>query len=371
LLATGCNGFFVYPGSVGSGGSGSSSGDYVYVANSTAQTLAGFSVGTNTLTAASGSPYSLGFTPTAVTVNPANSIVFVAGSNGVYGFINSYAIGSGGSLSLLTSNNLGNAAEVSIDVSPDGNWLIALDANGTPVNEAMLDEFQINTSTGQLTQELNAGGAFFYTGSSIPTVVPRQIKFAPNGNYVFAAMGTAGDLVFPFSNGTFSPALSLSLGSAATSDNALAVSSGSTYLYIARSGSQGGLAVYTIGSGGGLNQVTGSPLPAGSQPISVVVNKAGTAVYVANQLDSTISGYSIASTGAVSVLSPATYSTGSQPRALAIDNSGNYLLSISNSGSPDLAQFSYDASSTGKLDLSSSTTTGSDPTGPVAIAATH
>jgi 6-phosphogluconolactonase len=373
FLATGCNGFFVYPGSVAGGGTGSSTGDYVFVANSTTETVAAFSISTNTLTAASGSPYSLGFVPTAAAVNPANTIVFVAGTNGLYGFINSYAIGSSGALSLLASNNLGSAAEVSIDISPDGNWLVALDANGPAANEAILDEYQINTSTGQLTGEPNAGGIYGYTGSSIPTIVPRQIKFAPNGSYVFAAMGTAGDLVFPFntSNGTFSQPLVLALGSSGTSDNALAVSSGSGFLYIARSGTQGGLAIYTIGSGGALSEVSGSPLTAGSQPFSVVVNKAGTAVYVANQLDGTISGYSIASSGAVAILSPATYATPSDPRAIAIDNSGNYLLSISNTGSPDLAMFSYDSTSTGKLDLATSIATGADPTGPVAFATTH
>jgi 6-phosphogluconolactonase len=372
-MATGCSGFFVYPGSVAGGGSGSSTGDYVYVANSTTETVAGFSVGTNALTAATNSPYSLGFVPTALAINPANTILFVAGSNGLYGFINAYAIGSGGVLSLLASNNLGSAGEVSMDVSPDGNWLVALDANGPAANEAILDEYQINSSTGQLTSEPNAGGVYGYTGSSIPTIVPRQVKFAPNGDYVFAAMGTAGDLVFPFntSSGAFSPALALLLGSSATSDNALAVSSGSAYLYIARSGTQGGLAVYTIGSGGALSEVAGSPLAAGTQPISVVVNKAGTAVYVANQLDNTISGYSIASTGAVAILSPATYSTPAAARALAVDNSGDYLLSASNSGSPDLAMFSYDSTSTGKLDLATSVAAGSDPAGAVAIAATH
>jgi hypothetical protein len=76
LFATGCPGFFVYPGSL-TGGS-SSTGDYVYVANGTAETLTAFSVGTGTLTEI-GSPFSLGFVPTSLVVNPANTIVFVAG----------------------------------------------------------------------------------------------------------------------------------------------------------------------------------------------------------------------------------------------------------------------------------------------------
>jgi len=367
-LAVGCGNFFVYPGSLT--GSSSSTGDYVYVANASTETLAGFSVSSGTLTATTSSPYSLGFIPNAVAVNPANTIVFVAGISGISGFINSYSIGSGGALSLLVSNNVGVADEVSIDISPDGQWLLGLDANGPAASEAIVDKYQINSSTGQLT--LGTGAVYaFPTGS--PTIVPLALRFAPNGDYVFAAVGTAGDLVFPFttSNGTLSTPLQLSLGTG-TSDNALAVNASSTYLYIARSGTLGGLAVYTIGGGGALSEVTGSPFTAGSHPLSVVLNKAGTDVYVANQLDGTISEYSIiSSSGTVAALSPATITAPSAPWALAVDNSGDYLFSISNAGSPDLALFSYDSTTAGKLDLAADGTTGTDPTQPVAIATTH
>jgi len=371
---TGCGNFWVYPGSSSSGsGTGSTVNDYVYVANgnTSTPTLAGFAVGSGTLTAVSGSPYSLGFVPTSVAVNPANSIVFVAGSNGVNGFINSYSIGSGGALTLLVSNNTGSASEVSIAVSPDGQWLLGLDANGSSISEAIIDLYEINSSTGQLT--LGTGTSYTYTGSSIPTVVPRQIKIAPNGDYVFAAVGTAGDLVFPFttSSGTFSAPQVLLLSSSGTSDNALAVNSASSYLYIARSGTSGGLAVYTIGSGGSLSEVSGSPLTAGDDPYSVVINTAGTDVYVANQLDSTISGYSISSGGAVAALSPATYTTISAARMLAVDQSGDYLLAVANGGSPDLSMYSYSSTTAGELVFSTSIATGSDPTYPVAIAATN
>ena len=74
----------------------------------------------------------------------------------------------------------------------------------------------------------------------------------------------------------------------------------------------------------------------------MVVNKAGTDLYVANQQDGTVSGYSISSNGAVAVLSPAASSTVAQPRALAVDNSGNYLLATSYVSTPDLQHFDID-----------------------------
>jgi 6-phosphogluconolactonase len=377
FLATGCNGFFVYPGSTTSTSTSTSTGDYVFVANATTQTLAVFSVSTGTLTAVSGSPFALGFVPAAVVVNPANTIVYVSGSTGVTNVINAYSIGTGGVLSLLTSNNTGISSEVSIDISPDGQWLMGLNSLGPAESESIVDEYQIVNSSGQLQLESNAGGVFQYLQytSSPPAIHSWNIKFAPNGEEVFAAMGTGGDVVFPFttSSGTFSTPLWLQPVSTTTSDQALAVSSGSSYLYIARNGSLSGLAVYSIGSGGALSELTGSPFAAGSQPVSVTLNQGSTYAYVANQGDSTISGYGVASNGAISILSPASVSTPVAPSALAIDNSGDYLLAISaaSSDSYDLSMYSYDSTTAGKLDFATSSTTGAEPTGPVAIAATH
>ena len=365
---TGCAGFWVYPGST-NGSSTTPTNDYVYIANAytttttTTMTLAGFAVGTGTLTAVQGSPYTLPFSPTAVAVNPANSILFVGGNAAIYAFaINS----STGVLSALNSGAaVGYAAVASMDISPDGQWLFALDQNNIS-----LEEFQINSSTGVLTQDT----PITYPAPQSATVVAHAVKFAPNGNYLFLALGTAGDVVYPFntSSGALSVPLSLSLGAASNnSDNALAVSPDSTRLFIARSGPAGGLAVYTIGSGGALTSVSGSPFNAGTQPYSVAVNTAGTDVYVANRGGNTISGFSIASGGSLTVLSGSPYQSGTAVTALAVDSSGDYLLAAANGGSPDLTMYSYDSATAGKLDFATSAPTGTDPTGPVAIAATH
>ena len=359
---TGCAGFWVYPGSK-NGSSTTPTNDYVYVANGTAVTVSGFAVGAGTLTAVTGTPYSLGFSPTAVAVNPANSILFVAGNAAIYAF----AIDSStGALSALNSGAaVGYAAVASMDISPDGQWLFALDQNNIS-----LEEFQINSSTGVLTQDT----PITYPVPTGATVVAHGVKFAPNGGYLFLALGTAGDVVYPFNtlSGAVSVPLSLSLGAASNnSDNALAVSPDSTLLFIARSGPAGGLAVYTIGSGGALTSVSGSPFTAGTQPYSVAVNTAGTDVYVANRGGNTISGFSIASGGPLTVLSGSPYQSGSAVTALAVDSSGDYLLAAANGGSPDLTMYSYDSATVGKLDFATSVPTGTDPTGPVALAMTH
>lgn len=364
-LTTGCAGFFVYPGSTGTGGTGTTgTGDYVYVANESTESLAGFEVGTGSLTAVTNSPYSLGFVPKSVVVNPADTLLFVSGYGSAGAVIYAYSIGTDGALTVLNNGSAVSSTleEVSMAVSPDGQWLMGLDANNST-----LDEFQINSSTGELT-----GPTYMtYSSSVTGTINASQVQVAPNGEYVFAALGTAGDIVYQLdtSTGVLSGLLTLPPITSTTSDNGLAVNSSSTYLYIARSGTSGGLAIYTIGSGGGLAEIGGSPLAAGSQPSSVVVNTAGTDIYVANQSSGTISEYSVvASTGAVAALSPASITTVSAPWALAVDNSGDYLLSLSEVGNPDLAMYSY---SSGQLVFSTSAASGTDPAGAVAIAATH
>src|SRR6185437_8862592 len=80
---TGCSGFFVPVVPLPPG----STGNYVYVANST--------TGTGTLTGVPGSPLTLGYTPQAMVVTRDNKFLYVAAP----GNINVYTINSDGSLS--------------------------------------------------------------------------------------------------------------------------------------------------------------------------------------------------------------------------------------------------------------------------------
>jgi 6-phosphogluconolactonase len=363
---SGCAGFFVDTNATGTGtctgtGTGSTAGDFVYVGNASTGTLSGFAVGTGTLTAVPNTPFVLGFSPTALVVNPADTLLYVGGPNLIYVF----AINSDGSVTALNSSSpVAIASVASMDISPDGQWLFVLDNNGISI-----EEYQINPSSGTLTQTT---GATYGVASG--TVVPRSIKVAPDGAYVFAALGTGGDLVFSFNEltGALIESQALASSSVLSSDNALAVSPSSNYLYIARSGSGAGVAVYAVtGGSGALTPVQGSPFAAGTQPFAIALNSAGTDVYVANRGDSTISGYSIGTNGVLAALAGSPYAAGSAVAGLAADKSGSYMMAIANGGAPDLSLYSFDATTAGKLDLITSTATGTDPTGPYAIAATH
>jgi 6-phosphogluconolactonase (cycloisomerase 2 family) len=381
----GCAGFFVYPGTTTGGTGTTGTGDYVYVANATTQNVAAFEVGTGTLTPISGSPFALGYVPTAAVVNPADSVLFVASNSGIY----NYSIASTGVLTSLNSGvTTGLEDVVSMAVSPDGQWLFALDGVAA-ANVLTVYEFQIS-STGALSAD-TAGGAT-YTGtytitapaSPIAAPVPYALTVASvsSGEFVFVALGTGGTLVIPFNTSTGVQSATAPLqyapptGSNYYSNDALAVNSSTSVLYVATSNassSAGLITAYTIGSNGTNGTLTFLASGATANfPTSVVLNSAGTDIYVANTTSDSISGFSTTvSGGTLPALTNSPYPFGYAPTGLAVDRSGDYLLAISNTGNPDLTIYSYDATTAGKLDEAASTATGSDPTGAFAIAATH
>jgi 6-phosphogluconolactonase len=358
-VVTGCDGFFVPEPNHGGG----STGNYVYVANGLTNpgSVAGFSIGSGKLTAVSGSPLAVDYSPQALVVTPSNSFLYVAGPGAVY----VYTINSDGSLSASSSGaSVAIFNLASLAVSPDGQWLFGLDVKAT-----QLVQFKINTSTGALTTQA-------LTPYTLPNAAvapsPKMVRVAPTGNYVFAAVGS-GDIVFTLDTSTGAVAVSqvLTLNSAQTSDTALAIDSTAAHLYIARSGANGGLAVYTIGASGVLTEVSGSPFATGAQPFAVQIDNSGKYVYVANRQDATISGFSIGTNAALTALAGSPYVSGTGVISLAEDKTNTYILAGAFGGSPDLSMYSIDTASPGKLIQATTTATGTDPTGVTEIATTH
>jgi 6-phosphogluconolactonase (cycloisomerase 2 family) len=253
-------------------------------------------------------------------------------------------------------------------VSPDGQWLIALD--GTT---QQLDIFQINASTGALTS-VNLPATYSATSG---TWQPSDVRVSPDGTLIFAALGTAGDVTFNFNTntGVATSSQSLGTGNTQTGDYGLAVSK-TGYLYIARSGTNGGVAVYSIGSGGTLTSVTGSPFAAGGGTFSVTLDSTGTYAYAANRTDNTISGYTIVPSTTVlglslTALGGSPYISGATVQSIGIDSTNKYLLAAAVGGGPDLTMYSFDITVPGKLIPATSVATGVDPAGAVGLALTH
>ena len=351
LALAGC-GFFVNPNGTSTG----SSSNVVYVANATASTVSGYVVGTGTLTAVAGLPGPLGYVPQAAVVSIPNTYLWIAGPQGIY----AYTIGNSGILSSVGA--VAASTVLAMDVSPDGQWLAALE-----VATQTLDIFQINTSSGALTP---ASTLPYNVASGLFS--PRSVRFSPNGAYLFAALGAAGDVGFSFDTGTgvATATTPLSTGATTVSDNAVLVNAASTVLYIARSGTVNGVMAFTIGSGGALTPVAGSPFLAGMTPYALQLDATGSYLYVANRGSGTISGFSGAGTGVLTALAGSPFTSGSLVQSLALDSTGKYLLAAANAGAPDLTMYSFSTTTAGALDMVT-TETAAAGDGSIAVAATH
>ena len=356
ISLTGCGGFFV-PNTTNTGGGGTASGtDRVYVMASTAQTISGFTLGTGTLTAVSGNPLAVSFAPQAAVVSRDGSHLYVGGP----GTLSLYDVASDGSLSAAGAVYLATVA--SLDVSPDGQWLFGLD-----LISQVIDEWQINSDG-----TLNTVQPLQYSiGKGVWS--PKSLRVAPSGALIFAAVGTAGDVVFTLDTTTGLVAQSQTLGpvDSQTSDNAFAINSGSTTLYLARSGTSGGLGVYSIGLNGLLTPISGSPYATGNGSNSIALEGTGKYVYVANRADSTISGFAIGTTGALTALTGSPFAAGTGVTSIGVDSSGDYLLAAASGGTPDLALYSFDTTTPGKLISAATKSVGTAPTGASIVALTH
>ena len=370
-LLSGCAGFFDVPKAgtpVGGtpGTTPSTFGNYVYVVNFTAASLTGFQVGTSTLTGLAGSPYALpaNVLPSSVVVTRQNTFVYVGGTTAIA----CYLIGAGGALSFQTGGGASALANfVSLDVSPDGQWLFGLDSA-----TQIVYVYAIDPATGLLTLSSQVP----YTAPpNSGTLTPHALRIAPNGTLVAVALGFGGDVLFTFNttSGLLTPATLLT-EPAGFSDNAVTFDGQSAFAYFARVGTAGvsGVAAYGVTPAG--NLTGGQALaPSGGAPSAVVLDSTGTYLYAANRGDGTITAYTVAN-GVLTVLPGGPFSNGGSLAAMVLDNTGKHLVAVASgtsSGSADVTAYSFDPVTPGKLVSVATSASGPPPAGSIAIAATH
>jgi 6-phosphogluconolactonase (cycloisomerase 2 family) len=164
-------------------------------------------------------------------------------------------------------------------------------------------------------------------------IVPTAVNVLASGAYVYVAaydssVTPSAGYVFGFSVGS-GGALTAVPGSpfaAGAQPSAIASDGKSAYVYVtdAVRGNVLGYAVSTAtGTAGTLTTLSGSPYPAGNDPTGVVVDPSYAYAYVTNATDATVTAYSMTN-GVLSRVG--SYATGLQPVALGIDPSTNHFL---------------------------------------------
>lgn len=366
MLLTGCKDFFV-SNSGGGGGGGTTTNDAIYVGNATSTTLAGYSISSTdgSLSAVSGSPVSVGVNVTSMAITPSNSYLYAGSSNGVNIYV--YSIDTAGVLTLGNSNSpvAANIIPASMKVDSTGQWLIVADA----ANQQIIS-YAINTSTGGLTSVVKQITFSDISGSPVDLVI------TPNNGYVYVSLGKAGVDIFALDSTTGALTYTGHLSTLGTSnaDRGMAVDANSAFLFITETSTKG-LRVLSIANGnsGALSEVSGSPFTTGGGPIAVAVDPTNTYVYVANNADSNISGFTLASSGVLTALGSSPYATGASPIDIAFDKSKTYLAVACSGSNPDLQTFKLDSTTLGKLDSVAKATTGKSSAAgkPVSLGVTH
>ena len=367
-LLAGCGGFF--PPLTTTTSTSTTSGDYVYIVNQTTNSVSAFAVGPSALTSTNGSPVTLvgavaASSAASIAVSRQNTFVYVGGQGGIACF----AIGSDGSLTPVTGSNLSSTGNfISLDTSPDGQWLVALDAVNASINI-----YGINTATGLLT--LNGTATAYPLVMAGNTSVAKAVRFASTGTYLGLALGTSGDVVYPFTTSTgvlgVGQEIQFNATGTNTSDTALTFDATGAYLYVTRLVS--GVGNSRVASYGISNLGVPTPVDTvvtGDAPFSVMIDTSGTYLYTANRGSGNVSGYKIAS-GVLTTLPGSPYASGLSATALVEDNTQKYVIAAAANGSNDYTMYSFDALLAGKLDAVSVGASGTDPAGSIAIAATH
>jgi len=336
--------------------------DIAYVANpsSSPNTVNGYNLANGNLTTnATSAPFSFGYQPIAMAVTPANTFLYAVSNPGVStGYLYGYSIETGGALNILSSGQpLVTESAVSLAVSPDGNWLFVLDANSLT-----LSEYSINTSTGAVT--------FATTGAITPGAgtsgyASINVAVAPSGDYVAVALGTGGLQTFAFdtTTGNLTPQNPLAPATTQIGIYAVAIDA-NNYLYAAATN---GLAVYSVTTAGVPSAL--KTYTAGSGPRSVAVNSASTFVYVGNKSDGTISAFSIGTNAVLTAISGSPFTGPTSVGALAIDNTGGYLITSGYNTSTGIELFAI--GTTGALTSSGSAGSGTNAAVVSAIATTQ
>ncbi len=324
----------------------SPSGGLLATANSNHATVSVFSVGTEgVLSPVSGSPFATGIAcapgngdvctdPVSVAFSPSGGLLATASDVGER-TVSVFSVGSRGALTPVT----GSPFATGIGSSPRS---VAFSPSGTLLATANLQNDTVSVfsvgSGGTLTP---VGGSPFATGSQ-----PNSVAFSPSGTLLATANANANaSTISVFSVGS-GGALTPVTGSpfatgAGSAPVSVAFSPSGTLLAAANfsGGNAGTVSVFSVGPGGALTPVSGSPFAAGKAPVSVAFSPSGTLLADANVQDDTVSVFSVGQGGALAPLSGSPLATGAAPSSVAFSPSGG-LLANANFADATVSMFS-------------------------------
>jgi 6-phosphogluconolactonase len=373
-FVAGCAGFWNAPTTTTSSGcttdcTTSSSGDFYILSAGTTPEIAGEVINSGTLTAISGSPFSLSTlgTPYAMALD-GSSFLYVSTTAGVYVFpITNGALGSG---TAVDQNTL-----TALAIGIDGNWLVEAVQSGTGV--VTFNAVPLNPSTGG-----NNGSvlvANFQATANSPSVMPGQMVVSPDGKDIFVALGTGGVVIIPFNSSAAATAnpfgsagFITAVQNSTSSALSVAVDPNENLYYVgetnANSAANSGAILAYLYSSIGAKPVlatSASVATGGLSPSFILPASAGAELYVANGQGTgtvgNIASFSVSGSDTTwTITAGPTIAAGTQPISLAIDSTDTFLLAANSVGNPGLSTYTF-GTTPGSLTVQITADTGPSP----------
>ena len=277
-----------------------------------------------------------------------------------------YAANTGESdISVFTISASGSLTEGKRTTAGTAPTLLAMDSAGSFLYVGNSGSYNISVFS------IGSDGTLTAVGSPFPIgMIPINMKVSPSGNVLYVTGAGTGGIdppgiiqAFSLNQGVATP-LSTSPYFTGNGPYGLQISSSGSVLYTANK-LDNSISEFTINSDGSLAIISGSPIgETYAGPVSLLIDKSGTYLYVANQSSSpgNLAAYTIASDGSLTLLSTSPFGTGPNPSVIADDPGGKYLF-VGNqaSSSGTIESFSLDTSSGTLTTVDTYTITGGSP----------
>ena len=320
--------------------------------------------------------------PTSVVIDPAGAFAYVtathltkAGTDNCTSAnaIATFKINSNGTLSAISSANVGTNPPVALAIDSAGKFLFAASGatcvtTSNVIKAGYVSVFAIGSNasltavpgspfaipTGIGSAPANPS-SLAVTHTSFPPAggtAACSSQNAPGKEFLYVADSAGNDVVgyAVDSSGSLTPIPVASGAGFATGNipSGIAVDPCDRFVYVTNQQSNN-ISAFNICSAVGIAScttndwslipVTGQPFSAGTAPGPLVVDPFGNFLYVVDTGQSAVSSYKIAqSTGALTALSPATVAVGANPVSIAIRSDDNWLF-VTNYGSALVSQF--------------------------------
>ena len=305
--------------------------------------------------------------------------VFVTSVSNGQGEVSSYhAESQTGTLIQVTGSPVSSQGSnpVALVPSPNDQYLYVANQGSNSIAQ-----FDINTDG-----TLAAGKTYTTPGSE-----PVSLTINPAGTYLYvldyyapgysdASPGPGGVVVYPInSDGSLGTPLAGSAGSFTPVQcfpGGISVSASGDFAYVTNTNSvvvttsapttstppatpavcpsQGTISGFSVASSGALTAIPGSPFPAGTTPTGIAIDPTNRWVYTTDSVQNQLIVYDIQADGSLVPLPNGPFQTGTFPVDVTVDPRGKYLY-VSNFNDSDVSEFSINQSTGAPSGLSSST----------------